>query len=76
MACLPTLRKSGLLIPVPECTQSKLSNVSSISFGTRLTPTRAPIMPPTMQALVSVSPPYWMVYLIAFSYAEFGFGNY
>jgi hypothetical protein len=50
-----TLRKSGLLIP--SLTQSNYIRVYYIYSGILENPTRAPIIPPTIQAFVSVSPP-------------------
>jgi hypothetical protein len=46
--------------------QSNFKSLSSIFSGIFFSPVRAPIIPPTMHALVSVSPPKLMVSLIAF----------
>ena len=57
-----TLRNSGLIIP--DDVQSNFKSLFNISFGRLYSPTKAPIIPPTIQAFVSVSPPKRIVSLI------------
>jgi len=52
-----TLKKSGLGFIIDELVQSNSKIFLVICWGILLIPTSAPIKPPTMQALVSVSPP-------------------
>ena len=64
------LRNSGLNLPSPlygAIVQLKLRTLAYISLFNLFKPTSAPIMPPAMHALVSVSPPSLMICLMAFS---------
>ena len=60
-ACLITLRKFGLFLP--SFKQSNDNRVFIMLFGIDFYPIIAPIIPPTIQAFVSVSPPSCITYL-------------
>ena len=51
------LRKSGRFTPFSVVVQSNDKTLSTMDYGMFLCPTSAPIMPPTIAAFVSVSPP-------------------
>ena len=64
LGCSSTISDQLKICELLGSMQSKLRTFCLISLGIPWQPTSAPIIPPTIQALVSVSPPSYMVYLI------------